>query len=104
MSKVIGVVGMGYVGLTLTAALAKAGNVVHGVDAKPAVVGSLSRGRPHIFEPGVEDAFADHVGSTIFVGAELPSTPLDAVMISRVDSDQRADPRTRPQLPRCRCP
>lgn len=82
MSKTIGVVGMGYVGLTLAAALARAGNVVHGVDAKPEVVDSLLRGRPHIFEPGVEEVFAESVGSTIFVGSELPSVPLDAVMIS----------------------
>ena len=36
--KTIGVVGMGYVGLTLTAALARAGNTVYGVDVQPAVL------------------------------------------------------------------
>jgi UDP-N-acetyl-D-mannosaminuronic acid dehydrogenase len=81
MSKTIGVVGMGYVGLTLTAALARAGHTVHGVDAKPAVLESLSRGRPHIFEPGVEEVFAEQIDKTIFVGEKLPSTGLDAVMI-----------------------
>jgi UDP-N-acetyl-D-mannosaminuronic acid dehydrogenase len=79
--KKIGVVGMGYVGLTLTAALARAGNEVHGVDAKPAVRESLSRGRPHIFEPGVEEVLAESVGSSIFIDTELPRR-LDAVMIS----------------------
>jgi UDP-N-acetyl-D-mannosaminuronic acid dehydrogenase len=83
MPKKIGVVGMGYVGLTLTAALARAGNQVYGADAKPAVLDSLSRGRPHIFEPGVEEVFAEAVGSTIVVGSELPrDVDLDAVMIS----------------------
>ena len=77
----IGVVGMGYVGLTLTAALARAGHEVHGVDAKPAVRESLLRGRPHIFEPGVEEVFAESVGTSIFIGTELPRE-LDAVMIS----------------------
>src|SRR5689334_16123076 len=81
MSKTIGVVGMGYVGLTLTAALARAGHTVHGVDAKPAVLESLSRGRSHIFEPGVEEVFAEQINKTIFVGEKLPSTGLDAVMI-----------------------
>jgi UDP-N-acetyl-D-mannosaminuronic acid dehydrogenase len=79
--KRVGVVGMGYVGLTLTAALARAGNEVHGVDAKPAVRESLSRGRPHIYEPGVEEVFAACVGSSIFIGTELPRE-LDAVTIS----------------------
>jgi UDP-N-acetyl-D-mannosaminuronic acid dehydrogenase len=81
MPKKIGVVGMGYVGLTLTAALARAGNEVHGVDAKPAVRESLLRGRPHIFEPGVEEVFAETVAKSIFIGTELP-LELDAVMIS----------------------
>jgi UDP-N-acetyl-D-mannosaminuronic acid dehydrogenase len=81
MPKTIGVVGMGYVGLTLTAALARAGNEVHGVDAKPAVRESLLRGRPHIFEPGVEEIFAESIGKSIFIGPELPPE-LDAVMIS----------------------
>jgi UDP-N-acetyl-D-mannosaminuronic acid dehydrogenase len=81
MPKTIGVVGMGYVGLTLTAALAHAGNTVFGVDVQPAVRESLARGRPIIFEPGVEDVFREMVGSTIHIGAELPAEGLDAAVI-----------------------
>jgi UDP-N-acetyl-D-mannosaminuronic acid dehydrogenase len=81
MTMTIGVVGMGYVGLTLSAAMARAGNVVHGVDVQSAVLESLGRGRPHIYEPGVEEVFAEHVGSTIFVGPQLPRTGLDAAVI-----------------------
>ncbi len=81
MAMTIGVVGMGYVGLTLSAAMARAGNVVHGVDVQSAVLESLERGRPHIYEPGVEDVFAEFVGSTIFVGTQLPRTGLDAAVI-----------------------
>ena len=96
--KKIGVVGMGYVGLTLTAALARAGNEVHGVDAKPAVRESLLRGRPHIFEPGVEEVFAESVGTSIFIGTELPRE-LDAVMISVSTPVDDGDPPARPELP-----
>ena len=81
MTKTIGVVGMGYVGLTLTAALARAGNTLFGVDVQPAVRESLARGRPLIFEPGVEDVFREMVGSTIHIGAELPAEGLDAAVI-----------------------
>jgi UDP-N-acetyl-D-mannosaminuronic acid dehydrogenase len=81
MPKTIGVVGMGYVGLTLTAALAHAGNTVFGVDVQPAVRESLARGRPLIFEPGVEDVFREMVGSTILIGDELPAEGLDAAVI-----------------------
>jgi UDP-N-acetyl-D-mannosaminuronic acid dehydrogenase len=82
MPKTVGIVGMGYVGLTLAAALARAGHTVYGVDAQPAVVDSLARGRPHIFEPGVDMVFAELIGSRIFVGAELPREGLDAAVIS----------------------
>jgi UDP-N-acetyl-D-mannosaminuronic acid dehydrogenase len=80
-TKTIGIVGMGYVGLTLTAALAKAGHTVYGVDTQPAVLDSLANGRPHIFEPGLEAIFAQMVGSTILIGPELPRDGLDAVVI-----------------------
>jgi UDP-N-acetyl-D-mannosaminuronic acid dehydrogenase len=82
MSKTIGVVGMGYVGLTLTAALAKAGHTVHGVDVQQSVIDSLAQGRPHIFEPGLEEVFSDFVGSRIFVSDKLPPDGLDAAIIS----------------------
>jgi UDP-N-acetyl-D-mannosaminuronic acid dehydrogenase len=78
----VGIVGMGYVGLTLAAAMARRGGYeVHGVDVQPAVVESLSRGEPHIFEPGVGEAFEELVGEKIFVASELPDGALDAVVI-----------------------
>jgi UDP-N-acetyl-D-mannosaminuronic acid dehydrogenase len=77
----IGVIGMGYVGLTLTAALAREGYEVHGVEIQPEILASLSRGRPHIFEPGVAEIFADLVDERIFVGSELPLDGVDAAVI-----------------------
>lgn len=77
----IGVIGMGYVGLTLTAAMARRGFEVYGVDTQPAVVDSLSRGRPHIFEPGVEEAFSELTGERIFVATELPEAGVDVAII-----------------------
>jgi len=77
----IGVIGMGYVGLTLTAAMARKGFEVHGVEIQPAILDSLSRGRPHIFEPGVAEVFQELTGERIFVAAELPADPVDAAII-----------------------
>lgn len=78
----IGVIGMGYVGLTLTAAMANKGYEVHGVEIQPAILESLSKGQPHIFEPGVAEAFDALLGERIFVAAELPPEPVDAAIIS----------------------
>lgn len=82
MPKTVGVVGMGYVGLTLTAALARNGYIVHGMDANPAVVEALNSGRIHLFEPGVAEVMAEHLGRTVFISGELPSGGLDAAVLS----------------------
>ncbi|WP_431896131.1 nucleotide sugar dehydrogenase [Micromonospora haikouensis] len=76
----IGVVGLGYVGVTLAAALADKGYEVHGVDTQPAVRESLRAGRPHIFEPGIAEVLRRHVGRSFFVAESLPAD-LDAVVL-----------------------
>ena len=45
----VGVVGLGYVGLTLAVTLAKKGFTVFGADRVPRVVEALAAGRPHLF-------------------------------------------------------
>ncbi|MET0418994.1 MAG: nucleotide sugar dehydrogenase [Actinoplanes sp.] len=82
MPQTIGVVGLGYVGLTLTAALATKDFVVYGSDVSPGVLETLSRGRSHIFEPGVEEVFAEHIGTRIHVGTELPPDTVEVAVIS----------------------
>ncbi|WP_236952121.1 nucleotide sugar dehydrogenase [Kibdelosporangium phytohabitans] len=77
----IGIVGMGYVGLTLAAAMARKGFEVHGVDTDPFVLESLSQGKPHIFEPGVAEAFSELIGKNIFISRELPEHGVDAAII-----------------------
>ena len=53
MIRSVGVVGLGYVGLTLTAALADRGATVYGAESSPEVRAMLSSGRPHLYEPGI---------------------------------------------------
>lgn len=77
----VGVVGMGYVGLTLAVVLARKGFTVHGMDVSPRVVSALAAGRPHLFEPGVEEGLRDLLGERLHVGPELPLRGLDAVVI-----------------------
>ncbi|SCF29378.1 nucleotide sugar dehydrogenase [Micromonospora mirobrigensis] len=76
----IGVVGLGYVGVTLAAALADKGYEVHGVDTQPAVREALAAGRPHLFEPGIEEVLRRRIGRTLHVAEHLPAD-LDAVVL-----------------------
>ena len=57
MSRVA-VIGTGYVGLTTAVCLAELGHQVTGVDVDEAKVASLRKGRPTIFEPGLEELLA----------------------------------------------
>ncbi|MGH2730584.1 MAG: UDP-glucose 6-dehydrogenase, partial [Actinomycetota bacterium] len=50
----VGVLGTGYVGLVTSASLAAIDHDVIGMDLDPDKVASLQRGRPTIFEPGLE--------------------------------------------------
>ncbi|MFC5290387.1 nucleotide sugar dehydrogenase [Actinokineospora guangxiensis] len=77
----IGIVGLGYVGLSLAAAMARKGFVVYGADSSPDVVYTLSQGRSHLYEPGVNDILAEEVGKRIFIGAQLPKDGVDVAII-----------------------
>jgi UDP-N-acetyl-D-mannosaminuronic acid dehydrogenase len=77
----VGVVGLGYVGLTLTVALARKGFTVHGTDTSPRVLECLASGRPHLFEPGVEDGLRECLGRRLHVGPALPDRGVEAAVI-----------------------
>jgi UDP-N-acetyl-D-mannosaminuronic acid dehydrogenase len=75
------VVGLGYVGLTLAVALARKGVTVFGCDKNPATVAALGEGRPHIFEPGVEEGLRAFLGSAIRIADRPPGEPVDGAII-----------------------
>ncbi len=65
--KHIGMVGLGYVGLTLGLTLADLGFRVKGVDADPKVRRAVSSGKPHFFEAGLDALIKDHLGGNFKV-------------------------------------
>jgi len=79
--KRVGVVGLGYVGITLAVALARKGCTVFGCDRVPEVVSALAAGQPHIFEPGIAEGLLEHLNERLHVSSALPDTPLDAVVL-----------------------
>ena len=79
--KRVGIVGLGYVGITLAVALARKGLSVFGCDRVPEVVEALAAGRPHLFEPGITEGLREHLHERLHVGGALPDAPLDAVVL-----------------------
>src|ERR1700687_543342 len=66
----VGIVGLGYVGLTLATVLAEAGSTVIGVETRPELVELTNNGIPHFTETGLPDALAGITKSGKLVAAE----------------------------------
>ncbi|HBF41305.1 MAG TPA: UDP-N-acetyl-D-mannosamine dehydrogenase, partial [Anaerolineaceae bacterium] len=49
------IIGLGYIGLPTASTFATHGLQVYGVDSNPDVINTLSHGRVHIFEPGLQE-------------------------------------------------
>jgi len=80
----IGVIGLGYVGLTLATVLAEAGNKVIGAEKRSEVVHRTNAGVPHFSEPGLEEALSRVVGSGSLVAVQRldPEAVCDTYIIT----------------------
>jgi UDP-N-acetyl-D-mannosaminuronic acid dehydrogenase len=99
----VGIVGLGYVGLTLATVLAEAGCSVIGVEKRPAIVEMTNAGTPHFTETGLPDALSGVTRFKKLVAAErfdnsfscdtyiiTVGTPLSAEGVARVDMIEQA--------------
>ncbi len=69
--KHIGIVGLGYVGLTLGLTLADLGFKVKGVDNNAAVRKAIADAKPHFFEAGLDTLLKDHLGKNFQVSGNF---------------------------------
>jgi len=65
--KRVGILGLGYVGLTLGLTFADLGFKVHAVDKNPALTRMVKSRRAPFFEEGLDRLLKDHVGSTFHI-------------------------------------
>jgi len=91
----VSILGLGYVGMTLSLKLAEAGQNVFGVDCNESIVRTLMQGRVHLSEPGLQELLGKHLGKRFFPSTRLPphhhgssyvicvNTPVDSV--GRID-------------------
>lgn len=79
----IGVIGLGYVGLTLAVAAASKGIDTYGVEVNQHIKDCLKENRAHFFEPGLNNLIARNNGKTLHVVEKFPSdTPFNAFIIT----------------------
>jgi nucleotide sugar dehydrogenase len=72
MHRHVVVVGLGYVGLTLSMVLAEEGFLVTGIDVSEPVVNSLRRGESHIHEVGLVELLREQLDRYFEVNSAIP--------------------------------
>lgn len=65
------VIGLGYVGLTLSLHLAKKGINVYGFDSKANIIENLSKSKSHIFEKNIENYLKTTIKKNFFVPSRI---------------------------------
>ena len=79
----IGIVGLGYVGLTLAFAASHSGLDVWGLDINPRIKASLRENHAHFHETGLDELIAIHNGKNFHCAEEFPSDKrFDAFIIT----------------------
>ena len=80
------IIGLGYVGLTLSLKLADLGEMIYAIERKQEVVDSLLAGKPHISEPGLEGYLGKYLGKRFFPSTEPPQAGLASTHILCVNT------------------
>jgi len=70
---VIGIIGLGYVGLTLAIAAADCGIKTYGVEVNPKIKDCLKENRAHFFEPGLDSLIEKHNNKMFFCVDDFPT-------------------------------
>lgn len=79
----VGIIGLGYVGLTLGVVAADSGNDVYGVEINPYIKECLAENRAHFFEPGLDQTIERINGKTFHCVDEFPQdAPFDIFVIT----------------------
>ena len=79
----IGIVGLGYVGLTLAIAAADSGFDVYGTEINPKILAALSDNHAHFHETGLDSLIAEHNGKNFHASGKFPQDKkFDAFIIT----------------------
>ncbi len=79
----IGIIGLGYVGLTLAITAAEHGIIVYGVEISPHIKQCLEKNHAHFYEPNLEELIIKHNNRRFFCVEAFPAdVKFDAFIIT----------------------
>ncbi|MGI0036214.1 MAG: nucleotide sugar dehydrogenase, partial [Nitrososphaera sp.] len=92
----VAVYGLGYVGAALTSVWLRSGAHVIGVDKDPQVLGNARKGKTHVPEPGVNEAYTEGLGEKRFLVYDDPvkasrDSKLKIICVPVLITDSAAD-------------
>lgn len=90
-NKVV-IIGLGYVGLTLAAHMARSGFKVHGVEIRDEVLEPLKNGRAFFLEPGLDSLLGKVITEGVFTfSKDIPASDEGRIFIITVGTPLRVD-------------
>ena len=90
-NKVV-IIGLGYVGLTLAAHMARSGFKVHGVEIRDEVLEPLTNGRAFFLEPGLDSLLGKVITEGVFTfSKDIPASDEGRIFIITVGTPLRVD-------------
>ncbi len=90
--KEICILGMGYVGLTISVIMAENGFKVTGIDSNEKLVEELNSGNPHFHEVGLKAHLRKQLNGNLFISKEMPKNRQDAFILcvgSQLDQNRQ---------------
>lgn len=81
-TRVVSIIGLGYVGLTLGLTLADLGFNVVGIDRDKTVLSTLRRKKSHVHEKGIDDLLSRHVGKNFTVAETSKENESDIYIVA----------------------
>ena len=86
------IIGLGYVGLTLAAHMARSGFKVHGVEIRDEVLEPLQNGRAFFLESGLDSLLGKVITEGVFTfSKDIPASEENRIFIITVGTPLRAD-------------
>ena len=83
------VIGLGYVGLTLSSVLAKESYTVYGLDLDNSIISSVKNGKAHFYEKDIDSIISRIINKNLFVSSKIKDFELinfSTIKIQRMHS------------------
>ena len=77
----VNVIGLGYVGITMSCVIAEAGFQVYGLESNKKIRSKLSQKKPTFYEPGLENYLKKYINNNLFISNKLKKANIHIITV-----------------------